>query len=124
MGVLSVRVPDSLQLKIKKMAAERRVDESTMWRAAIERGINSEEVNEVITSAFAGMSGNLNALIMDEMSRIRDSLRKEVLGDLSRIVVEVLCLNRRMAGEQRGGDEVIRKAREDAKAILEQLEIN
>ena len=55
--------------------------------------------------------------IRKQMDALRGKIRNEVTGDMMRVLVEILCLNRRLVGNTDVG--LIKKSRDDAKSILE-----
>lgn len=103
---------DELVSQVKRMAQARQISEPDMWRLVVERGIVSVELS--------GISDDLRDEIRVQMDAIRAKLRGELLGDMTRLTVENLCLTRRLVGST--NESLVRLAKEDARAILEQME--
>lgn len=101
-------VADEVATAIKRMAQARRISEPDVWRMVVARGIEGIELSE--------LSDNLRDEIRKEIGALRSKLKAELLGDMTRVLVENLCLTRRLAGAT--NIELVRKAQEDAKVVL------
>lgn len=111
MPIANFTVSMEVIVAIKRMAKARRISEPDVWRMVVARGIEGIELSK--------LSDNLRDEIRKEIGALRDKLKAELLGDMTNVLVENLCLTRRLVGAT--NIELVRKAQEDAKVILGKL---